>query len=582
MPYSACVRCATCDGFPCLVHAKSDAEVLGGAPGARARQRHAAHQRPGRAAGDQRRPARRSPASSSTATASSETFTADIVVVSCGAANSAKLLLASASEAHPQRPGQRLRPGRAQLHVPQQPGRAGALQGAEPDGLPEDARAQRLLLRRRRLRLPAGQHPDGRQVVRREMYRGEKPLQTRLAPEWTLENVARHAVDFWLSTEDLPRPDNRVTLRDDGSIALALHGDQRGPQEAAAARAQVDARPPRHAPRPPDPAPRLPQERDPGRRRRPPGRHVPLRHRPGQLGARHRLPAHEVDNLYVVDTSFFPSIGAVNPALTAMANALRVGDHLLERMGCAAQPARSRPMSPDDRPHVVIVGGGFAGVGCARRLAEHDDVRVTLSTATTTTSSSRCSTRWRRRSSRRATSPTRCASCSATTRTSTSSSARSTSVDPATRTRHDDRRRAVRRRRARARGRVAAELLPHAGRGGARVPALLARRREAAALAHPRRLRGRRPRPGADRPGRAELRRRRRRPDRRRARRRARRPDPRDDDRRSTTTSRSRPRRCTSSTSATTLLGAVLRQRARLRREGARAQGRAAAPRRRR
>ena len=45
--------------------------------------------------------------------------------------------------------------------------------------------------------------------------------------------------------------------------------------------------------------------------------------------------AHEVDNLYVVDTSFFPSIGAVNPALTAMANALRVGDHLLERMAAA-------------------------------------------------------------------------------------------------------------------------------------------------------------------------------------------------------------------------------------------------------
>ena len=42
--------------------------------------------------------------------------------------------------------------------------------------------------------------------------------------------------------------------------------------------------------------------------------------------------AHEVDNLYVVDTSVFPSIGAVNPALTAMANALRVGDHLIERL----------------------------------------------------------------------------------------------------------------------------------------------------------------------------------------------------------------------------------------------------------
>ncbi len=43
--------------------------------------------------------------------------------------------------------------------------------------------------------------------------------------------------------------------------------------------------------------------------------------------------AHEVDNLYVVDTSFFPSISAVNPALTAMANAVRVGDHLLARLG---------------------------------------------------------------------------------------------------------------------------------------------------------------------------------------------------------------------------------------------------------
>jgi choline dehydrogenase-like flavoprotein len=43
--------------------------------------------------------------------------------------------------------------------------------------------------------------------------------------------------------------------------------------------------------------------------------------------------AHELDNLYVADTGFFPSTGAVNPALTVMANAIRVGNHLLERMG---------------------------------------------------------------------------------------------------------------------------------------------------------------------------------------------------------------------------------------------------------
>jgi len=45
--------------------------------------------------------------------------------------------------------------------------------------------------------------------------------------------------------------------------------------------------------------------------------------------------AHELDNLYVVDTSFFPSISAVNPALTAMANAVRVGEHLLLRLGAS-------------------------------------------------------------------------------------------------------------------------------------------------------------------------------------------------------------------------------------------------------
>ena len=42
--------------------------------------------------------------------------------------------------------------------------------------------------------------------------------------------------------------------------------------------------------------------------------------------------AHDLDNLYVVDASFFPSVGAVNPSLTIIANALRVGDHLLARM----------------------------------------------------------------------------------------------------------------------------------------------------------------------------------------------------------------------------------------------------------
>ena len=60
---------------------------------------------------------------------------------------------------------------------------------------------------------------------------------------------------------------------------------------------------------------------------------LPLRRRPRDLGADLNCRAHEADNLYVTDASFFPSIGAVNPTLTIIANALRVADHLLERTG---------------------------------------------------------------------------------------------------------------------------------------------------------------------------------------------------------------------------------------------------------
>ena len=69
-------------------------------------------------------------------------------------------------------------------------------------------------------------------------------------------------------------------------------------------------------------------------------RHRPLRRRTRRARSLDvNCKAHELDNLYVVDTSFFPSSSAVNPALTAMANALRVGDHLLERLGAARRRA---------------------------------------------------------------------------------------------------------------------------------------------------------------------------------------------------------------------------------------------------
>ena len=204
MPHSACVRCATCDGFPCLVHAKSDAEVLGVRPGARALQRHPAHQRRGGAPGDQRRGHGRHRRRRRARRRARRRYTADIVVVSCGAANSAKLLLASASDAHPNG----LANGSDQVGRNYMFHNSAAVLALSKE--PNPTVFQKTLgLNDFYFGTDDVDYPLGNiQMVGKssaEMYRGEKPLQTRLAPEWTLRDVARHAVDFWLSTEDLPR-----------------------------------------------------------------------------------------------------------------------------------------------------------------------------------------------------------------------------------------------------------------------------------------------------------------------------------------------------------------------------------------
>jgi choline dehydrogenase-like flavoprotein len=168
------------------------------------------------------------------------------------------------------------------------------------------------------------------------MFRGEKPGETKLAPGWSLERVARHAIDFWLSTEDLPLPENRVTVDGEGKLTLAYRPTNDEPKDQLYGKlksilGKLDMNPDHLI-----------------------HRFAYMKNDIPVAGVAHQAgtcrfgtdpassaldvdcKAHELDNLYVVDTSVFPSIGAVNPALTAMANSLRVGDHLLERMGVAA------------------------------------------------------------------------------------------------------------------------------------------------------------------------------------------------------------------------------------------------------
>jgi choline dehydrogenase-like flavoprotein len=338
MPYSACIRCATCDGFPSLVHGKSDAEVLGVRP---------ALEHPNVTLLTNAKATKLDtdePGSSVTGVvverdSGTEHYAGDIVVVACGAANTAKLLLQSATDKHPN----------------------GLANGSDQVGrnyMFHDSIAVLALSREENptvfqktlglndfyfgtddFEFPLGSiQMVGKSQA--QMFRGEKPLETKLAPEWTLDRVARHAIDFWLSTEDLPKPENRVTLdADDGNITL------RYSETNATAKKRLYEQLKSMLPK---------LDMNPGH----------LIHRFAYLksdipiaGVAHQAgtcrfgtdpatsvvdrdcKAHELDNLYVVDTSIFPSIGAVNPALTAMANSLRVGDHLLERLGSSAPAA---------------------------------------------------------------------------------------------------------------------------------------------------------------------------------------------------------------------------------------------------
>ena len=288
MPFGRCVRCSTCDGFPCLVHAKSDAEVLGVRP---------ALEHPNVTLLTNSEAVRLETNARGTEVTGvvverdgvRETYAGDIVVVSCGAANSARLLLASGGDAHPaglangsDQVGRNymFHNSQAVLALSKEP---------NPTVFQKTLGLNDFYFANGDIEFPLGNiQMVGKSSA--EMYRGEKPLQTKLAPERTLSQVAEHAVDFWLSTEDLPRPENRVTLRPDGRIALAYTPSNEEPKKRLYHELKSMLGASRHAPRPPAAAARLPQERDPGRRLRAPGGHVPLRRGPRDLGAQHRLP----------------------------------------------------------------------------------------------------------------------------------------------------------------------------------------------------------------------------------------------------------------------------------------------------
>ena len=141
--------------------------------GARARERHPAHERARCAAGDERRGHRchGGPRRAGRRDRALQRRPR-CRLLRCGQLGRAPARLGE--RATPERPCERLRPGRAQLHLPREPGGARALARGEPDGVPKDARPERLLLvGRRGLRVPAREHPDDRQVAGADVPRRE-------------------------------------------------------------------------------------------------------------------------------------------------------------------------------------------------------------------------------------------------------------------------------------------------------------------------------------------------------------------------------------------------------------------------
>ncbi|HVZ36403.1 MAG TPA: GMC family oxidoreductase, partial [Polyangiaceae bacterium] len=262
-------------------------------------------------------------------------FSADIVVVSAGAINSAALLLRSANDRHPN--GLANSSDVVGRHYM---GHTNSVLMAlsrcpNPTVFQKTLALNDFYFGTRDFPYPMG-HISFVGKLDLHALRAGAPA---LAPGWTLELMARHSLDFWLTSEDLPDPENRVTLNREGQIVLSytpnnLEGHERLRRELE----NLMRRQKCHIHGGACHEGLLSRNFFVGDR-------IPLAGVAHQNGTirfgndpkssaldRH-CRAHDVDNLYVVDGSFFPSSGAVNPALTIMANALRVGDHLCGRLG---------------------------------------------------------------------------------------------------------------------------------------------------------------------------------------------------------------------------------------------------------
>jgi choline dehydrogenase-like flavoprotein len=331
---SKCIRCNTCDGFPCMVHAKSDAEVIAVEPALRQGNVTLRTDTYVEAL-ETSRSGREVTKVLARRHGVPDEYSAAIVVLSCGAINSAALLLRSANDRHPA--GLANCSGVVGRHYM---GHVNSVLMAvsrcpNPTVFQKSLSVNDFYFGSEDFPYPMG-HISFVGKLDADALSGGAPA---ITPGFTLELMSHHSLDFWLTSEDLPDPENRVTLDRDGRIELAYSPNNEEGHKRLVAKLE-------------DLMKRQRMCRTHGQdchqglfsRNLFLGQRIPLAgvaHQNGTIRFGHdpktssldpNCKAHDLDNLYVVDGSFFCSSGAVNPALTIMANALRVGDHLLGRM----------------------------------------------------------------------------------------------------------------------------------------------------------------------------------------------------------------------------------------------------------
>ena len=330
---SVCIRCDRVDGFPCVLGAKSDAQVICVDPALQHENvellTEAYVERLDTDVGG--RTVNR--VVTRLGDGSTVEFSADVVVLSCGAVNSAALLLRSANDRHPS--------GLANSSdvVGRHYMRHNNLALMAVSETPNPTTFQKTLaLNDWYLGAEDWDYPlGGIQMLGKsdaEQIKGEAPRWAGIAStEMPFEVLAHHAVDFWLCGEDLPLPESRVTLDGDGRIHLALdeknniEGLRRLRRKLESMLGDLGM----HQHRLLDHSIYLHKGMPIGATAHQAGT-VRFGTDPSSSALDPNCKAHDLDNLYVVDTSFFPSIGAVNPSLTAIANALRVGDLIADRL----------------------------------------------------------------------------------------------------------------------------------------------------------------------------------------------------------------------------------------------------------